>query len=129
LLIAFHIVNFHSHFTANKHWNHPIAIDGNFEDKDCFIYHLEKHLHLKFGLTLKTFDNWNQEKLGEQSLWGLKEDAMSIRFRIRSEHAGYPQMLFSFHSLRAGFLCSAIIHSGINSFIFHFLFVFYNIFT
>lgn len=41
---------------------------------------------------------------------GLTADALSTRFAMEAVRAGYPPRLFSFHSLRAGFLCSAVVN-------------------
>lgn len=40
----------------------------------------------------------------------LNADTLSRRLAMESVHAGYPNGLFSFHSLRAGFLCSAVVN-------------------
>lgn len=40
----------------------------------------------------------------------LNADSLSRRLAMESVHAGYPIGLFSFHSLRAGFLCTAVVN-------------------
>ncbi|KAH7822256.1 uncharacterized protein MONOS_17651 [Monocercomonoides exilis] len=40
---------------------------------------------------------------------------MSQRLRRRAQAAGYPHDLFSFHSFRSGFMCSAILASGVDA--------------
>lgn len=50
--------------------------------------------------------------IGQVSLFGLSEEALRERFKSAASKAGYPDGLLSFHSLRSGFLCSALIKSG-----------------
>lgn len=45
----------------------------------------------------------------EKSLFGLNKDALRERFKNAAERAGYLHGLLSFHSLRSGFICSALI--------------------
>jgi hypothetical protein len=50
----------------------------------------------------------------QKKLWKLSKDSMRRTIQDRATLCGYPKNLFSFHSLRAGFLCLALIKAGTN---------------
>jgi len=75
------------------------------------IYNLEKHLNKNFKLSLKNLDSWNNE-IKKYKLFRYKKQTISNLFAKRAEEAGYPHRIFSFHSLRSGFLCSALAKAG-----------------
>jgi hypothetical protein len=77
-----------------------------------FVYWLQQHLRQAFGLDL---DHWpwdlsTQEQ--DRKLWTWKKMAMSELFKSRTQQAGFPRGMLSFHSLRSGFLCSAFLKTG-----------------
>ncbi|KAL6053045.1 hypothetical protein QOT17_018219 [Balamuthia mandrillaris] len=81
-----------------------------------FVYWLALHLQSKHDLCLQDLAQWNlTEEQRQTFLWGWDRDALNMRLRSRAKAAGYPPYLFSFHSLRAGFLCSALIKEGLNN--------------
>ncbi|KAL6078946.1 hypothetical protein QOT17_001099, partial [Balamuthia mandrillaris] len=72
------------------------------------------HLLCKHGLDLREFHNWRlTDKQKQTSLWGWSRDTLNAKLQDRAVRAGYPEGLFSFHSLRAGFLCTALILEGL----------------
>ncbi|KAH7814735.1 uncharacterized protein MONOS_15977 [Monocercomonoides exilis] len=97
--------------------NHSVTIEGRFAHTSLHeqvrdpVYWLERHLQVNHHLSLKTRQKWPKNVLSKK-LWDMSPAAMSLRFRKRSEQAGYPCKLFSFHSLRAGFICTAIMVAG-----------------
>ncbi|KAH7826718.1 uncharacterized protein MONOS_14816 [Monocercomonoides exilis] len=46
-----------------------------------------------------------------EKLWPISSDCIREKHKMRAKNAGYPRSLFSFHSLRSGFICSALIKS------------------
>jgi hypothetical protein len=128
---------------GNPRWNHRVTLEGDLEDPSCAVSHLYRHL-CDLGLDLTAFRNWQlNEEQAEQSLWQLSKETMRYvamdwnflfsndfvlsllstawsdsfvrtRFKAAAEKAGYPMELFSFHSLRAGFICSAMINGSLS---------------
>ncbi|KAL6079559.1 hypothetical protein QOT17_000671 [Balamuthia mandrillaris] len=79
-----------------------------------FIYWLNKHLLCKHGLDLHKFHNWHlMDAQIQTSLWGWSRDTLNAKLQDQAVRAGYPEGLFSFHSLHAGFLCTALILEGL----------------
>ncbi len=94
-------------------WNHPVTIEGQLE---CFhftdpVYWLNRHLLKSFGLDLKNFKNWGVQ-LRRRKLWKWNKDSMRELFKDRMIKSGFPEDHFCFHSLRSGFICSALIKKG-----------------
>jgi hypothetical protein len=117
---------------GKPNWNHTVTLDGRCDDeKDLnFVYWLGLHLQQNHNLSLDDFENWNLSPVQEnQRLWKWSKDAMRETFKARCKLAGYPAGklyfiicliitlidslgLLSFHSLRAGFICTAITRAG-----------------
>ncbi|KAH7818577.1 uncharacterized protein MONOS_14930 [Monocercomonoides exilis] len=103
---------------ANQNWNHTVSIEGTLDQRDNLncLYWLNQHLKNAFDLDLHNRDSWVLgDMLKKQRLWNLTRDAMSQRLRRRAQAAGYPHDLFSFHSFRSGFMCSAILAAGVDA--------------
>ena len=100
-------------------WNHVVSIEGRMQTAGGmdFVYFLNKHLYLYYGVRLEDFEQWS-EKLPsgvlQANLWRWNADSIRETFKKRAEFAGYPTGMLSFHSLRAGFICTAIIQAGTN---------------
>ena len=95
--------------------DHIISLEGSINIKKTLdaIYWLEQHLQDSFKLSLKNFSEWKLSEIDlSRKLWKLNENSMSNRFSSRAICAGYPAGMFSFHSLRSGFISSAIIAAG-----------------
>jgi integrase len=99
---------------------HPINLRGSVSANDAVtsvncLYWLEQHLQQKWGLSLLS---WNYDQVigqfgvQQQRLWPYTEDDLSSKFRKAAKYAGYPAGLLSFHSLRSGFLCTALLTAG-----------------
>ncbi|KAL6040465.1 hypothetical protein QOT17_025379, partial [Balamuthia mandrillaris] len=102
-------------------WNHMITLEGyirpppHINPTGDFIYWLNLHLQETHSLSLEEFSTWNLSSQQQaSSLWGLSPDALNARLRKCATLANYPSGLFTFHSLRAGFLCTALIKQGLN---------------
>jgi hypothetical protein len=102
---------------AITNWNHTVSLEGKLGEKSSanVVFWLDAHLAKTFGLHLRDYSHWNlTPEIGARKLWRWSKDAMSAMFRRRAESAGFPKGLLSFHSLRAGFICSALIQAGTN---------------
>jgi hypothetical protein len=100
-------------------WNHVISIEGRMRTPGPmdFVYFLNRHLYLYFGVKLEDYESWSEKLTPEQlhtNLWRWNTDSIRELFKKRCEYAGYKSGLLSFHSLRAGFICTAIIQAGTN---------------
>jgi hypothetical protein len=99
---------------GNNHWNHTISIEGYPEQYALSdpVYWLQQHLKENFNLSLLSFNSWNRDhELLDSKLWHWKTDAMSSMLTDRSVAAGYPPGFFSFHCLRSGFICTALLNN------------------
>eukprot|EP00770_Monocercomonoides_exilis_P016345 MONOS_16299.1-p1 / transcript=MONOS_16299.1 / gene=MONOS_16299 / organism=Monocercomonoides_exilis_PA203 / gene_product=unspecified product / transcript_product=unspecified product / location=Mono_scaffold01628:4578-5801(-) / protein_length=408 / sequence_SO=supercontig / SO=protein_coding / is_pseudo=false len=96
--------------------DHCVTLEGDICSKSSlnFIWWFEQYLVQEFGLSLTRFDEWSLKDLGWERVWGLRKGAMRVRIQKRAKQAGYPDKLFGFHSLRSGFLCSALLKIGNN---------------
>ncbi|KAH7832791.1 uncharacterized protein MONOS_16905 [Monocercomonoides exilis] len=101
---------------GSSHWNHHVTIEGEEESRsdDDAVYWFSLHLKKSVGVRLSEWMTKKEEVDGERPVWPISTDVMRERFKQRAENAGYPRNLFSFHSLRSGFICSALIKSGKN---------------
>lgn len=101
---------------GNWNWNHTITLEGDPDDNHSLnvVYWLKTHLKDNFDLDLLDIENWDEYSKSVK-LWPWSKDAMRLMFKTRAESAGFPYHLFSFHSLRAGFLCSALLNAGTDS--------------
>ncbi len=101
---------------GNWKWNHKVTFEGQMvlESSRDQVYWLQQHLLQNFHLSLLDFANWKltpSQKLTK--IWHWNEDAMSAAFKSACISSGFPAELFSFHSLRAGFICSAILSEAL----------------
>ncbi|KAK2946792.1 hypothetical protein BLNAU_18250 [Blattamonas nauphoetae] len=76
------------------------------------LYWLQQHLVQRFGLSLTAREEWEKHCSLEERIWPLGPDAMTIRLQNRAFQAGHPLQYFGFHSLRSGFISSALIKAG-----------------
>ncbi len=101
--------------------NHRVSVEGSLTipSNTDPVYHLEQHLQKAFNLSLFDYYQWKNSNLTPQfipsvKVWHWNDGTMYSTFKSAAEKAGYPHDLFCFHSLRAGFICSAIINCGSN---------------
>jgi 3-methyladenine DNA glycosylase AlkC len=101
---------------GNPNWNHYVTLEGDINKRSSInvVYWLNEHLKSKFNLDLSTFNSWNTGNK-EQQLWNWSKDSMRELFKSRAILAGFPSKLFTFHSLRSGFICSALLKAGSDS--------------
>ncbi|KAK2944625.1 hypothetical protein BLNAU_20484 [Blattamonas nauphoetae] len=94
--------------------NMVVTLEGSpFEKADVnVVYWLERHLNNLFGISLVHFDSWKMAENLQQHLWAGGTDAMTLAFQKRAFQAGFPLKHFGFHSLRSGFISSALINAG-----------------
>lgn len=94
-----------------KNWNHPVQIshDPSVHERMSLVYWMQKFL-VNRGIDLN-----NQALLAkhaQEKLWHWNADAMREIFADRVYRAGFDKGYFSFHSLRSGFLCSALLKAA-----------------
>ena len=99
---------------------HHVNLTGNTDTKSNgdFVYWFNIHLQKSFNLHLKEFKNWHNlhpDLDWNAQIWKGKVDTIGNMFRKRANQAGFPKNLFSFHSLRSGFLCSALLKGGLHN--------------
>jgi len=102
---------------GNYHWNHVVCLEGDLDDTSSTnaVYFLNQHLIAKFNLNLKCFQSWNiDSQLGNRKIWKWNVDTLRETFKIRAIMAGFPRLLLAFHSLRSGFICSALIKANLS---------------
>ena len=75
------------------------------------IIQVRKHLK-SIGLELEDLGTAKAQPWSTQKVWHWSPDGVREMFRQRSLMAGFEKGLFSFHSLRAGFLCQALLKAG-----------------
>jgi hypothetical protein len=95
--------------------DHEVTLEGYPKQKSIMdpVYWLEKHL-MKRRLSLLQHQYW-PDSVKDDSLWGMSKDVMREAFQNAAEKAGFPRKLFGFHSLRSGFICSALLKAGTDS--------------
>lgn len=76
-----------------------------------FLYWLERHLKMR-GFDLKQLDSKLCSERGDEKVWHWSANAAREIFSQRAYQAGYDEKFFSYHSLRAGFLCQSFIKAG-----------------
>src|SRR3989338_8073846 len=100
---------------GNPQWNHLVSIEGsltNAADDDA-VYWLNTLMFNYHKLPLEHFSTWREaERENTTKLWHFSKDSMREHFKKCSIYSGYPALLFAFHSLRAGFMCSALCNSN-----------------
>lgn len=69
-------------------------------------------LLLQKGLNLDDFKNKTFGERGTEKLFHWSANGAREIFADRVKYAGFPPGLFSYHSLRSGFLCSALLKAG-----------------
>ena len=100
---------------GNKAWDQKVTIEGRLETPSDLdpVYWLNRMLKDRHGLHLSTFNNWELGVEDEaKSMWGWSKDAMREHFKKACVNAGYPRLLLSFHSLRSGFICTALLKAN-----------------
>jgi hypothetical protein len=98
---------------GNPNWNHVVTLEGDPSIKSNMnvVYWLNRHLMKSKGLELSHFQSW-ASSVKKEPLWPWSKDSMREIFTSRAIAAGFPKGIFSFHSLRAGFICSALLKAG-----------------
>ena len=103
---------------GNPNWNHLVTIEGyldTYHPLDA-VYWLNLYVQKRFAMDLiSLIDKVSEDPidpLSETSLWGLSKDAMRERLKKRLSQAGFPDHRWAFHSLRSGFICSALFTAG-----------------
>ncbi|KAH7815281.1 uncharacterized protein MONOS_14072 [Monocercomonoides exilis] len=96
---------------ASHNWGHKVTIEGNEDEENDEdpVYWLSLYVYQKTGIRLSDWNNAKEKANLNQLVWPLSTDSMRERFKSRAEAAGYPRHLFCFHSLRSGFICTALI--------------------
>jgi hypothetical protein len=100
---------------GNGNWNHLVSLEGSPVEASPLdvVYWLRRHLLQAFSLDLLRFAWWQLSPEAQRKpLWHWKCDAMRELFKTRATDAGFPRGLFGFHSLRGGFICSALLRAG-----------------
>ncbi|KAH7817009.1 uncharacterized protein MONOS_13223 [Monocercomonoides exilis] len=99
---------------GNVNWNHVITLENQKADNKSLdaVYWLRQHIQSQFNMDLFEPSLWPVEEKDERVLWKWDTENMRTRLKQRLEMAGFPPALFGFHSLRSGFLCSAVIKAG-----------------
>ena len=105
---------------GDANWNHQVTLSGNLKQPHSlnFIYYLNQYLHQKLNLSLEQTVKINAEnkihgrQLNEDSLWGMSPNAMRERLKTYLRKLGYPSREFGFHSLRSGYLCTALLNTN-----------------
>lgn len=103
----------------NTSWNHTISLEGQTEVRDDgdAVYWLEQHLQHRWKLSLHNYAAWNLSEAEKAHLmWGwVQPTSMAAAFSKAAEDAGFPPHYFSYHSLRAGFICSALMEATLSN--------------
>lgn len=101
---------------GNQNWGHTVTVEGDPKKKSNLniAFWLNEHLKQRFGLQLESFHMW-PEQPNFANIWSWSKDSMRQLFKTRADFAGFPYTKFSFHSLRAGFICTAIMNAGISN--------------
>lgn len=110
------IVQFKYRITkGTENWNHIVTLEGNPYLKETlnFAYWFRLHLKENFDLDVLEYQLWKlSQAQKEKKIWHWSCDSMRELFKSRARFAGFPDGMLSFHSLRSGFLCSALIKAG-----------------
>jgi hypothetical protein len=101
---------------GDAHWNHPVTVEGSVlhacgSDPVYWVAQLVKE-SLGHGaeLTQATLAQLQGRGFGCES-----QSAMSERMNAVAVYCGYPRRMFSCHSLRSGFLCSALLKHAVDT--------------
>ncbi|KAH7818580.1 uncharacterized protein MONOS_16053 [Monocercomonoides exilis] len=95
-------------------WAHEVTIEGqeNVQNNQDPIYWLSRYLKTKTNIKLSEWEAKKHTIDTKKRIWPITTASMGNRFRQRASHAGYDWNFLSFHSLRSGFICSALIKAG-----------------
>ena len=102
---------------GNPRWDHPVTIEGYLTHEHPLdaVYWLNAYLKERYTLELPSLVESElaiPRDIGNQKLWPLSRDCMRERLKKRLEQAGFPTHRWAFHSLRSGFICSALLTAG-----------------
>ena len=97
-------------------WNQIVTLEGNLNERSGTnaLYWLQQHLQNSFQLDLSQPSDWAAAALPAAStpLWKWSKQAMRSHLKKAAVKAGYPRLLLAFHSLRSGFICSALLKAN-----------------
>ena len=100
---------------GNPKWNHIVTLEGDPSRASSLnvVYWLNEHLKKSFNMAIEGFQDWHwSQDMKDKKMWPWSKDSMRELFKSRAISAGFPAALFTFHSLRAGFICSALLKAG-----------------
>ncbi|KAK2942739.1 hypothetical protein BLNAU_22328 [Blattamonas nauphoetae] len=97
---------------GRKDWNHRVTLEGRMDEEGWLnaVYWLDRHLDLNHGFSLEVIETLPPERK-QDKLWNCSREVMRTRLKVQLDRAGYDASKFGFHSLRSGFMCSALIAS------------------
>ena len=105
-----------NHTKGSRNRQHPTRLRGKLwyaagddASNGDFVYHLELHLRNHFGISLTEYGSCNWLVHAKQPLWPFSSDQCRHNFKRAAKWAGYDDTTLGFHSLRAGFMCTALI--------------------
>lgn len=92
-----------------RDWGHIVTLRGcpDTRGDDNIIFWLNTWLSIRFGITLTSFNV--ESALQDSHLFPISTAAMCQRLQSRAYHCGWPLRHFGFHSLRSGFICTAML--------------------
>lgn len=92
-------------------WNHSVQIskDESVPVELDFFSWLDLHLRVSHNSRVQLLDGVAGQN---KKLWHWSANAAREIFSARVFQTGYPRHFFSYHSLRAGFLCSALLKAA-----------------
>lgn len=101
---------------GNPAWNHMVTLEGHpsYNSSTNIAYWLQRHLKQAYSIDLLERAEWPLKVLSNK-LFQWSKDSMRELFKTRAALAGFPHSLFSFHSLRSGFLCTSLLKAGTDS--------------
>ena len=102
---------------GRRDWGHTVTVEGkttNASPTNIF-YWLNAHLIKTHSLSLNSFPWDLTPEQAKTHLWPYTTETMRTRLKEAAYKAGYPRDLFCFHSLRSGFICSALIRNGLSN--------------
>lgn len=98
---------------GNRNWGHVVTLSGSPKEEktENVVYWLEKYLNDVKKVSLVQRESWDIKGREKESLFLLSPDCLRERFKRAAAFTGYPPLLLAYHSLRSGFLCSALIEA------------------
>lgn len=102
---------------GNHHWNHSVSIEGSLDIEDPLdcVYWLNKHISQSFGMNLQQLVQRPADGAGPfdcVKVWRWSREAMRMTLKTRLKEVGIDNSRFSFHSIRAGTVSSAVLSAG-----------------